>query len=126
MGRFGFQTPSPIHQSPARDGAASIIGMEHSTAKCTVPKGAVEQRLDERPLDLEWGLFFSHAFQRLRLANAREGLVFRQPETNDSSKVSIRKRPDRRLRIGQVALNRLALDYMGNEGLKREVASRLD
>lgn len=87
VGRLSLQPPSPIDETPTGDSAASVIGMEHCTAKCPVAEGAIKKRLNERALDFEGGVFLADNVQRFRVANTRKNILFWQSKSNNACEV---------------------------------------
>jgi hypothetical protein len=75
MRRLGLRPAPAIDELPPGDRAARVIGMQHRAAKRPVAERAVDQRLNDGPLDLERHLRVLHAVKRREIAHHRHSRV---------------------------------------------------
>ncbi len=126
MRGFGFESTAPVNKAPSGYRTAAVIGVEHRAPERAIAKGAAEKGLDEWALDFKWRLFFAKDVGRLGLANARQHLIIRQTQRDNSGEIRWRKWAHRGLRIGKIALDGLAINNMGHGGVERQIAARFD
>ena len=59
MSCLGFKPSATIDEFPPRDSAPSVVRLEHCPPESSVAERTIEQRLNDRPLNLKWGLFLA-------------------------------------------------------------------
>src|SRR5690606_17015387 len=64
MCRLGLRSAPAVDELPPGDCAARVVGMQHRAAERPVAERAIDQGLDDRPLDLERHLRVLHAVWR--------------------------------------------------------------
>lgn len=111
--------------------AALVIGGEHGGAKDAVANDARGQDFGANALLLEaeraWVIVKRGRQWGGRIANARQGaFVVAKAEVDDANKVALAERAHGRLRIGQIAFDKRAIDRSRNIVRKVEIGVGLD